>query len=198
MGYLNERINKLYREIGPDLERWGYCDKSITKWQHEELRTLLGDSNYDVIHTEIDQNKDGFPFENRFLYARPNKDIIEVIAERDLYYWNKNGFTYIKFNSIEDFDEFKKFYSERSKNREEDKFLGSTAIACGLSLGLTLAFTGSWILGTVISMPSVVLGVYPVRAEEKVEKNIRNKLRTLAPVTNPRCALKEAFGLDYY
>jgi|SRR3989344_3848968 len=198
MSDLNERVNKMYKEIGQNLERWGYCNKSITKEQHEELRNLLEDSSYNIINTEVDQNKEGFPFENRFLYARPSNNIIEIIAERDLYYPNKNGFSYAKFNSLEDFDNLKNIYNKKWTNRENEKFLGSLAMACGLSIGLSLSATGSWIAGTIFIIPSAVAGIYPVRAENKIIENYKNQLKLLKPTTNPRCALKEAFGLDYY
>lgn len=155
---LVDKVRSFDNCVGLKIERQG--PKSINIAEHEHLRKLLTEANYEVVDSEY---KTDFPSNKRYMYARPRDDGVEVFVERAIQDWI-DGFTYLRFNSMNSYNDFFIDYKKSHITSEGTKvalgagiitMLGSCAYGfAGNGGGLALGFISLVAVGGICVIES--------------------------------------------
>src|SRR3989344_4966280 len=117
---LADKVKAFDIRFGPDLSEHGV--KALSEVAHGKLRDLLQESGYQVTYCEK-TGENHFPFGQRNLYTRTTDKGLDVFLELNVEGYsrtpvikNMDGFTYLKLESIKDYENFQKAYKHRNGN----------------------------------------------------------------------------------
>ncbi len=198
---LEQRILDYDAKVGPRLEEKGYA--AVSPVEHERLRGLLLEAGYEVLYQEKVKPSRHYPLNSRNVYSRPCDGGVEVFLERKVVSGKEkereeqyNGFSYLKFSSLNDVDQFQKYYRQWAESR----FGALNYIQAGAGAGWMIG--SAYLLFPIIDfifLPVAVMGLLGgiIPAFEapgiKRAKGLANILKYKASISLDRQAICQAF-----